>query len=45
MGIELSDELIERNLDKAETEFGPFVTPAGTVVFDSPAHIISGRKA
>lgn len=44
-GIELSNELIERILTEAETVLRQFVTPTGTVVFDSPAHIISGRKA
>ena len=45
MGVELSAELIERILSEAEQTLRQFVTPTGTLMFDSPAHIISGRKA
>ncbi len=42
MGVELEDDLIEDILRQAERELSPFVSADGMVVFDSPAHIISG---
>jgi len=44
MGVDLDENVIERILDEAEQDLRQYVTPEGTVEFDSPAHIISGRK-
>ncbi len=44
MGVHLSEETIDGILAEAETALAEFVTPDGDVVFDSPAHVISGRK-
>ena len=44
MGVVLDDERIEEILAAAERELDRFVEPGGAVVFDSPAHIVSGRK-
>lgn len=44
MGVELTEPQIERILAEAEDVLSDFVTPDGTVVFDSPAHIASGIK-
>jgi len=44
MGVVLDEARIQRILEEAETVLGPFVTPDGTVVFDSPAHVVSGMK-
>ncbi len=44
MGVHLSDELIERILQRAEEVLKSFVAPDGTVSFDAPAHIVSGEK-
>ena len=41
MGVVLPDELIEAILKEAEATLGRFVTDAGTVEFDSPAHIVT----
>lgn len=45
MGVHLPEEKIEAILAEAETTMADFVTPDGDVVFDSPALVISGRKA
>ncbi|MBW3564254.1 MAG: methyltransferase domain-containing protein [Acidobacteria bacterium] len=42
MGVVLEEELIERILDEAEDVLAEYVTPDGEVVFDSPAHIVTG---
>lgn len=45
MGVVLSEEQIERILKEAEQDLGQYVTPDGTVEFDSPAHIVTGWKS
>ena len=42
MGVMLPEPTIEQILAEAEGELAPFVQPSGEVVFDSPAHIVSG---
>jgi len=44
MGVVLTEEQIARVLNEAEQVLGQFVTPRGTVEFDSPALIVTGRK-
>jgi SAM-dependent methyltransferase len=44
MGVMLSEPTIQAILDEAEELLAHFVEPNGDVVFDSPAHIVSGRK-
>lgn len=44
MGVNLPERLIEDILAAAEEVLAPFVTDTGQVVFDSPAHIVTGRK-
>ncbi len=44
MGVHLSEAQIERILEEAEDALSRFVTPDGTVIFDSPAHIVRGVK-
>lgn len=44
MGVHLSERRIEEILEAAEGELSDFVTDAGDVVFDSPAHIVVGGK-
>lgn len=44
MGVVLPEEQITRILDEAEQALEPHVTTDGTVVFDTSAHIITGRK-
>jgi len=43
MGVVLEEALIQRILAEAESALRDFVTAQGQVVFDSPAHIISGH--
>lgn len=43
MGVHLDQGMIESILEAAEGEMAQFVSE-GRVVFDSPAHVISGRK-
>lgn len=45
MGVDLEEDLILAILDEAERELAGFVTEGGRVRFDSPAHIVSARKA
>ncbi len=45
MGVYLDDGLIEQILVEAEIAFDRFVADDGAMVFDSPAHIVTGRKA
>lgn len=44
MGVELSEQQIESILQEAEQALSEYVTPQGTVAFDSPAHIVTGIK-
>ena len=45
MGVFLAEEQIARMLEEAEPVLAPYVTADGMVVFDSPAHIVTGRKS
>lgn len=45
VGVILPEDLIQRILAEAERALGRYVTPAGTVEFGAPAHVVSGRKA
>ena len=45
MGVILADEQIEPILQDAEQALGQYVTAEGTVEFDAPAHIVTGRKS
>ncbi|MGB5621135.1 MAG: methyltransferase domain-containing protein [Gammaproteobacteria bacterium] len=44
MGVVLTEEQIERILSEAEQALSQYLTADGTVEFDSPAHIVTGRK-
>jgi SAM-dependent methyltransferase len=44
-GVTLSESLIAEILDEAEHVLGAYVVADGTVTFDSPAHIVTARKA
>jgi SAM-dependent methyltransferase len=44
MGVVLREEMIESILLEAESALRDYVTAEGEVVFDSPAHIITGTK-
>ena len=44
MGVDLSEDQIERVLREAESVLAGFVESSGQVVFDSPAHIVTWRK-
>jgi len=44
MGVHLDEDVIEHILREAERALARFVTDDGTLLFDSPAHIVSGRK-
>lgn len=45
MGVPLEEELIQRILAKAEDALRQYLVADGQVVFDSPAHIISGTAS
>jgi hypothetical protein len=45
MGVQLDEDVIEDILREAERALARFVTDDGTLLFDSPAHIVSGRKS
>lgn len=45
MGVELDEPTIEAILTEAEGALAEFVTTDGSVVFDSPAHIVTGGRA
>jgi len=45
MGVVLPEEQIQRILEEAERALSRYVTAAGTVEFDSPAHVVSGTKS
>jgi len=40
----IDDEQFERLVMEAESELARFVTPEGTVEFDSPAHVVTAKK-
>jgi len=44
MGVELTEERIERILGEADEALGPYVKPDGTVEFGCPAHIVTAVK-
>jgi len=44
MGVELSEDLIEKILTEAGSVLADFLITDGQVVFDSPAHIVTWRK-
>lgn len=44
MGVELEEQLIQRILEEAENVLQEYVSQEGQVVFDSPAHIITGMR-
>ena len=43
LGVHLDEDMIERILREAEVALREYVTEGGQVVFDSPAHVITGR--
>lgn len=45
MGVMLAEEKIESILNDANEALSQYVTAHGAVEFDSPAHIVSGKKA
>ncbi len=45
MGVMLEEDTIRRILQEAEEVLGRYVGPEGQVVFDAPAHIVTGIKA
>jgi SAM-dependent methyltransferase len=45
MGVVLPEEQIQQVLEEAEDALSRYVTAAGTVEFQSPAHIVSGTKS
>ena len=45
MGVVLPEEQIQRILEEAERALSHYVTAVGAVEFESPAHIVSGRKS
>jgi hypothetical protein len=44
MGVVLTEEQITVILQEADDVLGPYVTPEGMVVFETPAHIITAVK-
>jgi SAM-dependent methyltransferase len=44
MGVNLNEDLIETILAEAEETLSQYLTDDGTVEFDAPAHIVTGRK-
>ncbi|GAB3102587.1 class I SAM-dependent methyltransferase [Aestuariicella hydrocarbonica] len=42
MGVVLNEELIQKILAQAESALGEYVSAQGEVVFNSPAHIVTG---
>jgi len=44
MGVNLGEETIAEILEQAERALAHYVTPSGTVEFDSPAHIVTGSR-
>ena len=41
MGVFLDDDLIESILDEADEALSSYVAPDGTMVFDTPAHLLT----
>lgn len=44
MGVVLGEEQIARILEEAELVLRPYVTPDGTVAFETSAHVVTGAK-
>jgi SAM-dependent methyltransferase len=44
MGVHLDESVVEQILAEAEIALDRFVTETGALVFDSPAHILSGSR-
>ena len=44
MGVHLTEQQISEIFAEAESALAEFVTRSGEIVFDSPAHIVSGRR-
>ena len=44
MGVFLNEDRIQRILEAAETALAEYVTAAGDVVFNAPAHIVTGFR-
>lgn len=44
MGVFLNEDQIQEILDEAETALAEYVTAEGVVVFNTPAHIVTGSK-
>jgi SAM-dependent methyltransferase len=44
MGVTLSEDLIQEILTQAERQLAKYVQASGEVMFDSPAHIVTGHK-
>ena len=44
MGVFLNEDQIQEILEEAETALAEYVTAEGDVVFNSPAHIVTGSK-
>ena len=44
MGVHLEEETIDRIFHEAEGALARYVTPDGAVEFDSPGHIVTGRR-
>lgn len=44
MGVVLGEEQIDRILEEAEVILRPYVTPDGTVAFETSAHVVTGAK-
>ncbi len=44
VGVALNDDVIDRILKEAEQALSPYLTAARKVMFDLPAHIVSGTK-
>jgi ubiquinone/menaquinone biosynthesis C-methylase UbiE len=45
MGVVLTEDQISHILNESEQALSEYLTPTGTVEFESPAHIVTGRKA
>lgn len=45
MGVFLTEDQIRSILEEAETSLADYVTGEGEVVFNSPAHIVTGSAA
>jgi SAM-dependent methyltransferase len=45
MGVVLDEDQIERILAEAGRDLSPFLTAAGTVAFECPAHLVTGTRS